>query len=140
MRLSKNNKVKQVRVHQIVGKHFVSNPENKPIYNHIEPVTKEHCNNHYTNLEPATYSENVLYAYNTGRKPKKNQFKGMTGIKSPFSKKVNQRDLNGKLVKEWDSMMDVERELGYSHSMISKACRHKDRLKTYKGFVWEYKK
>lgn len=140
VRLSKGNNKKQVKVHQLVGKYFVDNPENKPIFNHIEPVNIDYCNNYYANLEPATYSENILYAYNIGRKPKKNQFKNMIGVKSPFSKKVNQYDLNGNKVKEWDSMMDIERELGYNHSMISRACRKEKRLKTYKGFVWEYKK
>ena len=140
VRLSRNNKQKQYRVHQLVGKYFVDNPDDKPIFNHLEPVTRDYCNNHYTNLKPSTYSENIKYAYELGTKPKKNQFKGMQGSKSPFSKKVNQYDLNGVFIKTWDSMMDVERELGYNHSLISACCGHKRRMKTYKGFIWKYDK
>ena len=138
--LCKNNKSKTIKVHKLVGEYFVDNPENKPIYNHIEPVTDSYCNNHYTNLEPSTYSENIKYAYDLGRKPKKNQYKGVIGAKNPFSKKVNQYDLDGTLIKKWNCVNDIERKLGYNHSMISAACRNKRRLKTYKGFVWKYNK
>ena len=136
--LYKNGKGKITRVHQLVGKYFVDNPENKPIYNHLKPVTKDYCNNYYTNLVPSTYSENVLYAYELGTKPKKNQFLGIKGKCSPFSKKVKQCDLQGNVIKKWDCIMDIERELHYNHSCISAACRNARRMKTYKGFIWKY--
>lgn len=136
--LNKNNKCKTVRVHQLVGKYFVDNPENKPIFNHLQPVTKDYCNNHYTNLVPSTYSENVLYAYQLGTKPKKNQFLGVKGKNSPFSKKVIQYDLNENIIKKWDCISDIERELQYNHSCISAACKNSRGLKTYKGFIWKY--
>lgn len=138
--LCKNNKSKTFRVHTLVGKYFVDNPENKPIYNHLKPVTKDYCDNHYTNLVPSTYSENIKYAYELGRKPKKNQYKGVYGKNNPFSKKVAQFDLDGNLIKIWDCINDVERELGYSHSLISAACRNARRMKTYKGYKWKYYK
>lgn len=140
VRLSKNGKAKQYRVHQLVGKYFVDNPKNKPIFNHLKPVTKEYCNNHYTNLIPSTYSENILYAYEIGRKIKKNQYKGVYGKDNPFSKKVAQYDLCDNLIKIWDCINDVERELGYNHSLISSVCRHNRRMKTYKGYKWKYYK
>ncbi len=138
VRLSKNNKVKQCRVHQLVGDTFVDNPENKPIYNHIKPVTKKYCNNHYKNLSPVTYSENILYAYELGTKIRKNQYKGVKGVNNPFSKKVNQYDLKGNLIKKWDCIMDIERDMGLNHSSISACCRNKKRMKTYKGYIWKY--
>ena len=140
IRLSKNNVQKQYRIHQLVGNAFVDNPESKPIFNHLEPVTKDYCNNYYTNLVPSTYSENIKYAYILGTKIKKNQYKGVTGSKNPFSKKVNQYDLNNKLIKKWECIMDIERELGYNHSCISACCKNNRRLKTYKGFIWKYNK
>lgn len=136
--LCKKNKRKTIRVHQLVGKYFVSNPENKPIFNHKKVVTKDFCDNRYINLEPATYSENTLYAYENGTKIKKNQWLGVKGKNSPFSKKVYQYDVNKNLIKSWDCINDVERELGYSHSSICAACRNK--LKTYKGYIWKYNK
>lgn len=50
--------------------------------------------------------------------------------------KVAQYDLQEKLIKIWDSMGDVERELGISKSNVSACCRNK--AKTTGGFIWKY--
>lgn len=56
---------------------------------------------------------------------------------NPRSKGVTQYDLQGKFIRDWESMMDVERELNISHTYISLCCRHKTR--SAKGYVWRYK-
>ena len=53
------------------------------------------------------------------------------------SKPVIQYTKDGKIVKEWKSIYDIERNLGYGHSKISACCRGKS--KTAGGFVWKYK-
>lgn len=52
-------------------------------------------------------------------------------------KKVIQRDLEGNFIKEWDSTISIERELGFRNSNISSVCLGKS--KTGYGYKWEYK-
>ena len=54
---------KSIYFHRAVAKAFVHNPENKPAVNHIDGDTR---NNHFTNLEWVTYSENTQHAYSLG--------------------------------------------------------------------------
>ena len=63
--LSKNGKKKQHRIHQMVAKAFISNPENKEMINHID-CNKQ--NNRVENLEWCTNSENQLHAIAHGLK------------------------------------------------------------------------
>lgn len=51
---------KDYRINRLVAKAFIPNPDNKPIVHH-----KDHnkLNNHWTNLEWATASENALAYY-----------------------------------------------------------------------------
>ena len=59
--LSKENKQKRLQVHRIVAKHFLDKVEGKNIINHIDGNPE---NNHYSNLEWCTHSENELHSYN----------------------------------------------------------------------------
>lgn len=57
--LSLNGKRKYESVHRLVGKLFVENRDNKPEINHIDG---NKSNNHYSNLEWSTRSENIKHA------------------------------------------------------------------------------
>ena len=53
-----------------------------------------------------------------------------------LSHKINQYDLKGNFIKTWNSMGQIKRELGFSHSLISDCCRGFQ--KTSGGFIWKY--
>lgn len=57
-------------------------------------------------------------------------------IRIANSKPVIQYDLDGNFIKEWSSLMEIERELGFNHANISKCCLGKQ--KTAYGFIWRY--
>ena len=57
-------------------------------------------------------------------------------INGKLSKQVLQIDKTNKIIAEFPSIMEVERQLGIAHSNISKCCKGK--YKTCGGFKWQY--
>lgn len=55
------------------------------------------------------------------------------------SKQVLQYDLNNNLVKEWESISEVNRSLKIPKNSIINVCKMKPRYKTAGGFIWKYK-
>lgn len=53
---------------------------------------------------------------------------------------VMQFDKEGNFIKEWSSMIEVERQLGIAHNSIAKCCLGRYGRKTAGGFTWKYKK
>lgn len=64
--LSKGNVQNRQSVHRIVAKHYVDNPLDKPMVNHLDGDKK---NNHKDNLEWCTCSENFIHAQEIGLRP-----------------------------------------------------------------------
>lgn len=58
------------------------------------------------------------------------------GKNSQFSKRVHQLTEDGRLIKVWDSVMDIKRGLGFSPSNISRCCH--GAVKRIGGFKWKY--
>ena len=118
--LCKNCVEKRVLIHRIVAETFLENINNKSCINHINGIKSD---NRIDNLEWCTQSENMLHAYKTK-------------LIKPSYKKVIQYDLYENFVKEWESIVDVEKILKINSSNISKCCKGK--LKTTGGYIWRY--
>lgn len=72
-----------------------------------------------------------------GRKGRESNRKGIFSENNPRSIKVLQFDLNDNLIKEWNCLMDIRRELDYHIGNVSSCL--KGNLKTYKKSKWQYK-
>ena len=53
-----------------------------------------------------------------------------------IQREVNQYDLNGVLLKTWNSIHEASKELSISNNNITKCCR--GRQKTTGNFIWKY--
>lgn len=128
--LCKNGKRRQCRVHTLVAKAFIPNPNNYPIVNHIDG---NKANNHSLNLEWTTYKANTNHAISIGLMNPKDTPKRM-GKANLFSKPVIQYDLSGNFVKLWDCQSDAARSFGCDPRSISAAVDNSH--KTCMGFMW----
>lgn len=61
-------------------------------------------------------------------------------VSKPKDKKtpILQYMMDGTFIKEWDSIQDIQNNLGYKKSGICMCCKGK--YKTSKGYIWRYKK
>ena len=83
-----------ILVHRAVAKAFIPNPQGKPCVNHKDG---NKLNNHVSNLEWVTYSENERHSYDVlGKKPNKTNL-GNKGILSASSKPIA-RYVNGNII------------------------------------------
>ncbi len=126
--LSIDGIAKTYLVHKIVWEAF-----NGPISDGMEinHINEDKTDNRIENLELVTHKENLNWGTRNERvkeKQKNNKTK---------SKCVLQYSLDGCLVKEWPSLMEIERQLGYNHTCISSCCLNKYE-KMY-GYMWKYK-
>jgi hypothetical protein len=60
--LNKNGSHRSAKVHILIAKAFLPNPDNKPILNHINGVKSDY---QLLNLEWTTYKENTRHAWDT---------------------------------------------------------------------------
>ena len=120
--LSVNNIPKGYSIHRLVANTFIPNPDNYPIVNHKD---ENKTNNRVDNLEWCTQKYNVNYGTGIAKRTRSQ------------SKKVLQFKTDGTFVKEWESTMSVQRNLGFGQSHIAQVCNGKRRI-AY-GYIWKYK-
>lgn len=118
---NKDGKRKRMRVHRIVAKAFVPNPNNYSIINHKDE-NKE--NNRADNLEWCTQKYNINYGTRTERASAK------------IRKSIIQMNKDNKVIKQYSSIAEVERELKFNRSNII-ACA-KGRINYAYGYKWKY--
>ena len=58
--------------------------------------------------------------------------------RSSYRGKIIQKDLNGNVLKIWNSLKEIELEFGKKGTLISNVCKKKNKNKTAYGFIWEY--
>lgn len=141
--MSKNKRKKTFKVHRLVAKAFIKNPNNLPLVNHKD---ENKANNEVNNLEWCEHIYNVNYGTAIKRmtktlKDNKENTKRIAEMGKENAKKlskiVEQYTLEGEFVAEYPSTREAGRILGFSASCIGHCCNGK-RL-THQGYKWKYK-
>lgn len=108
-------KTSNLRIHRVVATVFIPNPNNYEIVHHKD---SNRSNNHISNLEWTTGKQNIIYS---------------------CGKKVAQYSLDDKLIKVFNTTVEVYKELQkYKSGVISQVCNGKN--KTAYGYKWKWYK
>lgn len=164
--LFKNGKQHHYGIHRLVAIAFIPNPNNLPIVNHkdinqhnncvenLEWCTAQYNSTYADAIEKRVkkmsgkkhffygkkhsdeFKRKVSNALKKYYKNNPNPMLGKKGALSPSSKKVVQLSKEGDFIKEWDSIIDVERSIKIECRNISAVCRGK--RKTCGGYKWMF--
>lgn len=105
-------------IHVLVAKHFVSNPNNNNVINHID---HNKYNNHHKNLEWLTPSQNSQAYHN-----------------QKVKHKIIQCNLKGCFVKEWTNIDEIlENNKTYTRDSILRCLAGSTKYRY--GYIWKYK-
>lgn len=115
-----NNKRMHIKLHRLLAEAFIPNPDNLPCVNHKDE-NPSNCS--LDNLEWCTKSYNNNYGTAKERR-RNNRSIGITQVFPDGS------------YKDWKSGVEIERDLGFKHSLITRCCKGK--CKQAYGFVWRY--
>lgn len=128
VQLYKNSIGKFYLVHRLVWEAFNGQiPKNMQV-NHINEIKSD---NRLENLNLMTPKENTNWGTRNERAGK------VLKNRKDQSKPVLQYDLQGILIKEYPSVIQVERETGFANGNIVNCC--KGRYKQAYGYIWKYK-
>jgi hypothetical protein len=121
-------KGKMYKVHRLVAKHYIPNddPENKKIVNHLD---SNRTNNHVSNLQWCTASENARHAIDIGNNTK-------------CKRAVKQISLETKeTINIFRSCMEASETCNIKYSALIKCCHkniNKEKNDILQGFRWEF--
>ena len=122
VRLCKNGKMKNHKVHRLVAIAFILNPENKAFVDHIDT---NRSNNRVENLRWVTRQENYDNPISQKRQ------------KESVSRDVLQYDLNGNLLNVFSSITEASKITGCRITAIQQVCC--GHTYTSNGYIWRYK-
>lgn len=99
-----NGREKGKSIHRLVAEHFIPNPASKPQVNHKDG---DKTNNHVSNLEWCTMSENIKHSFDNGfHKPPDNVGQNNSKAKLKTVDVINIRDDSPKTFKERKAVAD----------------------------------
>lgn len=108
-------------IHRLVAQYWIDNDSNKREVNHKDG---NKLNNHMTNLEWMTSSENQLHRQH------------VLGKQKTSHRKIGRFDKNGELLEEYNSIVEAAKSFGKSRVNIDSALQKKQ-LTAY-GYIWKY--
>lgn len=113
----KNNKMVSRRLHVLLAKAFIPNPNNYPCVMHLDD---NGFNYKLSNLYWGTISQNTKMAFDNGKAHNDK------GFDDSQSMPVNQYDtLTGILIKEFGSINEAAKEVGMTVTGIARQCKYK---------------
>lgn len=123
--LCKNNKQRNGLVHRMVAQAFLENPLELPQINHIN---ENKSDNRVENLEWCDCLHNNNHGTRNERISKSKR--------NTKCKKVIQMDLQGNFIREWVSLNEIMRVLGFNAAFVARCC-HGVKPTAY-GYRWQY--
>ena len=132
--LYKNGKMKTCKVHRLVAKAFLENPNGYTCVNHID---ENKVNNYVDNLEWCSYKYNSNHGTCQQRRVSNTDYKAIAEklTNGVSSKQVYQYTKDYELVKIWESTQECGRN-EFNQGEVAKCCRNE--AKSHRGYIWSY--
>lgn len=133
--LSNKGKSHTYTIHKLVMEHFNRCAFDYEVINHID---HNKLNNNISNLEYITQKGNVKDAWDSGLCENARKQAKINILKASNSKKIkiNQYDLDGNFIKQWDYVREIQKVLNVNNANIIECCKGK--RKTAGGYIWKY--
>jgi hypothetical protein len=117
-----NNKTSTAFIHRLVATRFLVCLCETFVVNHKDG---NKTNNNIGNLEWVSRSENGKHSYRLN-------------LNKPNKISVSQYTISDEFIKEYESLLDAEKETGVYNGHISSVCRGIRGRKTAGGYIWKY--
>lgn len=124
--VKKNSKNRALKVHRLVAKAFIPNPDNLPFINHRD---ENPGNNRAENLEWCTHVYNVRYGTAIMR---------IRDTQLQRANAVLQLDTSGNVIGKFLSLERAADAMGCSTQLIKRVCDNKPHCHTAKGYRWRW--